>query len=219
MIPMHKHLRYAVWKPACGLALIFALAPAVSVAMPKVALPRLSRVASLLKRIPPRATLKKIRAILPAGTRYQTVPMSERGDWKWNTIRFDGKYHGVLVFANDRRKYRWNEAEKMRVSALRASDAVHSVEVFLGDESLDENDAQIQRVTEKRLNEAIRVLGKPAQSETQTYGDGPGPEGWNATWKLSRARELYLAQDFTYGADGAHPFLMLTFGYSHLYRS
>ncbi len=181
--------------------------------------PRTSEVVHLLKRIRGGATLNQIKAILPRDTKYQWVTMSPMADWKWNTLRFKGKYSGILVFANDRAKYRASDADEARVAAWRAGDAVHSVDIFLGPQIGDESPQQTTIVTKAKVNEIARILGQHGQRHYSEPTGGPPNNGWDAVWKLRGGRELYFVQDLSYGEDETRPTLQLTFAYSHLYMA
>lgn len=181
------------------------------------ATPRVSEAVRVLQRIRPQATLRQIKAVLPASTRYQRIVMSPMGDWKWNTLRFKGRYSGILVFANNRRKYRTSEADKNRAGVWRASDAVHSVDVFLGPEASSDA-AQVTRETKAHVETIARVLGRRGQRDYLKPGDGPGGDGWSAVWKLRDKRELYFAHTLSYSEGEVRPMLQLSFAYSHLYR-
>ncbi len=171
----------------------------------------------LIKRVPNGATLRQIKALLPRGTRYQWLQISPMGNWKRNVLRFKGAFSGVLVFANERRKYRASDADKGRVSQWRAGDAVHSVDLFLGPAVRDQSASQTVRVTKKYVETIARLVGRRG---TRTFDDpdgGPPAIGWSATWKLSGARELRFWQDLSYSESDERPTLQLVFDYSHLY--
>ena len=181
--------------------------------------PRDSQVVQVLKRIRSGATLNQIKTVLPRNTKYQWVTMSLGGKWKWNTLRFKGKFSGVLVFANDRAKYRVSEVEKRRVAAWRAGDAVHSVDIFLGPSVGDETAQQTTIVTKEKINEIAHILGQRGKRDYSDPAGGPPANGWDATWKLNGGRELYFTQDMSYSESEARPMLQLTFAYSHLYMA
>lgn len=181
--------------------------------------PHTREVVRVLKRIRSGATLNQIKMILPRDTKYQWVSMSPMAQWKWNTLRFKGRFTGVLVFANERAKYRTNEVEKRRVAAWRAGDAVHSVDIFLGPQVGDESPQQVTITTKAKVNEIARILGQRGQRHYSEPTGGPPANGWDAVWKLSGQRELYFTQDMSYSEGETRPTLQLTFAYSHLYRA
>ena len=181
--------------------------------------PKVSEVVRLLQRVPSSATLRQIKAVLPRDTQYLWIPMSAMGDWKWNTLQFKGRFSGLLVFANERAKYRFTEREKIQVAQWRATDKVHSVDVFLGAATRDETPQQTVRATRKYVDEIARLLHQRGERSFLKPGDGPGASGWSATWKRHGGRELYFAQDYSYSESQERPTLQLSFAYSHLYQS
>lgn len=180
------------------------------------AIPQPREVVRLLQRVPGGATLRQIKAILPRDTRYSWVPMNGMSTWKWNTLRFKGKFSGILVFANDRAKYRFNDAEKAQVAQWRATDKVHSIDVFL-DAWRDQNAAQKTRVTKRYVEKIARAVGQRGTRTFDNPNGGPPATAWSAVWKLRGARELYFVQDLSYSESEERPMLQLSFAYSHLY--
>ena len=183
------------------------------------AVPKPRAVVRVLNKVPTRATLNQIKAILPRDTKYLWVSMNSRGDWKWNTLQFKGKFTGILVFANDRAKYRFTEREKTQVAQWRAGDAVHSVDVFLGNVPRDETPQQMVIVTRDYVNEIARLLGWRGTRYFNDPVGGPPANAWSATWKLSQSRELNFSQDLSYSESQERPTLQLSFKYSHLYQA
>lgn len=191
----------------------------------------------IAKSIKPRMTLRQIKSVLPRGLKYSWDGDTSLGNWTWNVLRFRGfrggkysgiKREGVLIFANDRAKYmdlRPSKSKAERARALKAAtawregDIVHSASVFLGEEVKVRAASAIERDTRRQMNRVIALLGRPARKNYETPGGGPGDEGWNATWKLSRGRELYFAETMSLLDSATRPSLDLRFGYSQIYRA
>lgn len=185
-----------------------------------------------LRRVAPRMTLAQVKKVLPRNAIYGWNGQTSVGNWMWQVRSFRGfshgaKIEGVLIFANDRAKYMAlrptkNAAERERLTkaatAWRASDVVHSVAIFVGDERNVDTPALIDRDTKRLMNRISALLGRPASKYYQEPGGGPGAQGWTAEWKLSRRRAIYGAETRTLLGSVVRPVLQLTFDYSQTYR-
>ncbi len=187
----------------------------------------------VLRRIAPRMTMSQAQKALPRNCVYGWDGDTRMGDWTWQVRHFYGfsrgaKIEGVLVFGNDRAKYialrsTKNQAERERLrqaaTAWRASDVIHSAMIFLGDKRALYSVPIVERDTRRKMNDISALLGRPAQKSYEPYGAGPGDQGWNATWKLSRGRSFYFAETLALLDGDYRPALEVTFPYSQMYRA
>ena len=187
---------------------------------------------NILRKVAPRMTLSQAKSVLPRNTVYNWDGQTRLGNWTWQVRHFrsysrGAKIEGVLIFANDRAKYmalRPAKTESERESlvkaatAWRSTDIIHSVTMFLGDESKENTPDAINRVTKRQMNRISDLLGRPSSKDYEAPGGGPGDEGWTAEWKLSRRRTIYGAESRALLDSVVRPSLQLTFDYSQMYR-
>jgi hypothetical protein len=183
----------------------------------------LSRAATLLKKIPSRATIAQVRRVLPKGTKFSPQRTTSVGGWNFITQPFHGSVTGQFVFANNRkvpqRKPGMPPLPPMSAAhVVMPKDGVHYVEIFLASPTKNAKAGALTARTKRYIDTLSTLLGKPASRENTGEEGGPDAEGWIAKWKLSGGREMHFAESFPLLADGPRPLLTLTFSYSKIYR-
>jgi hypothetical protein len=183
------------------------------------------RASAFVKKVPPRATLAKLRSLLPKGTRLGARSVATQGAGKtWLAQPFSGSINGQFVFFNTRRAAQrkpgmpppppFNSGNKI----LMGNDAMHSIEIVLGP-PLDGKPGALTTRTRNYVEALSRHFGKPSFKKNNGESGGPDATGWTAQWKLPGGRTVEFIHSFSLLGSQEHPLLQLRFPYSQIYQS
>lgn len=186
----------------------------------------LNRAVALLKSVPPRANLARLKKLLPRGCKLGMTQSATQGPGKsWIVVPFHGALNGQFVFFNTRRA----PAQKSGMpppppfdginTMLMPGDGVHYVEIFLGPARKSWKKGALTMETRRYTDTLTKKLGKPARRENTGEEGGPDAIGWMADWKLPGSRQIGFLHSLALLSGDERPLLTLDWPYSQIYRS